>query len=177
MLFRSLWEAMYFQHKDGSEVDDDDCTSDNACDMVLAGKEEDGNDEDFMAVGENEVISVLQSDKRKSESSTPDSVSKPGTYNRVINAYIADVNRPFVVNIGSNPTMTALESCQILHKAIYDILLLSYNDTTNTVIHGFAFPEVEYFEQEGVSIDVASEFDVLTSQDFSVVMGYLNFHY
>ena len=175
---KAVCKAIYFHHKDSSNVDeDDDCTSDNACDMVLAGKEEDGNDEDIMAVGENEVISVLQSDKRKSESSTPDSDSKPGTYNRVINAYIADVNRPFVVNIGSNQTMTALESCQILHKAIYDILLLSYNDTTNTVIHGFAFPEVVYFEQEGVSIDVAFEFDVLTSQDFSVVMGYLNFHY
>jgi hypothetical protein len=56
-------------------------------------------------------------------------------------------------------------------------LLLSYNDTAYNVIYGFAFPEVVYFEQEGVSIDVASEFDVLTSQDFSVVMEYLNFHY
>jgi hypothetical protein len=71
---------MYFHHKDGSEVGDDDCTSDNAVDMVLAGKDEDGNYEDIMAVGENEVISVLQSEKRTSKSSTPDSLSKPGTY-------------------------------------------------------------------------------------------------
>ena len=174
-------EAMYFHHKDGSEVDDDDdCTSDNAGDMIMAGKEEDGNDEDVVAVGENEISSVQKSKKRKkrmSKSSTPDSLSKPGTYYRVINAYMADVNRLFVVNIGSNPTMAALDSRQFLHKAIYDILLLSYNDTTNNVINGFAFPEVVYFEQAGVSIDIASEFDVLTSKDFSDVMGYLNFHY
>ena len=50
-------EAMYFHHKDGSEVDDDDdCTSDNTGDMVLASKEEDGNDEDIVAVGENKII-------------------------------------------------------------------------------------------------------------------------
>jgi hypothetical protein len=178
-------QAMYFHHKDGSEADDDDCTSGNAGDMVLAGKEEDGNDEDIVAVGENEIINVLQSKKKrkkkrkkkKSKSSTPDSLSKPGTYYRVINAYMADVNRPFVINIGSNATMATLDSRQFLHKAIYDILLLSYNDTTNNVINGFVFPEVMYFEQAGVSIDVASEFDVLTSKDFSDVMGYLNFHY
>ena len=62
-------------------------------------------------------------------------------------------------------------------KAIYDILLLSYNDTTNNVINGFAFPEVMYFEQAGVSVDVASEFDVLPSKAFSDIMGYLNLHY
>ena len=178
---KAVREAMYFHHKDGSEADDDDdCTSDNAGNMVLASKEEDGNDEDIVAVGENEIINVLQSKKRKkrkSKSSTPDSLSKSGTYYRVINAFMADVNRPFVVNIGSNPTMAALDSRQFLHKAIYDILLLSYNDTTNNVINDFAFPEEIYFEQAGVSIDVASEFDVLTSKDFSDVMGYLNFHY
>jgi hypothetical protein len=56
-------------------------------------------------------------------------------------------------------------------------LLLSYNDTTNNVISGFALPEVMYFEQAGVYIDFASEFDVLTSKDISDVLGYLNFHY
>jgi hypothetical protein len=88
-----------------------------------------------------------------------------------------DVNRLFVANMGSNPTMAALDNCQFLHKSIYDILLLSCKDTTNNVINAFAFPEVMYFEQAGESIDVASEFDVLTSNSLSNVMGYLNFHY
>ena len=169
-----------FHHKDGSEVDEDDCTSDNAGDMVLVGKEEDGNYEDIVTVGEDEIINVLQSKerkKRKSKSSTPDSLSKSGTYYRVMNAYMADINRPFVVNIGSNPTIAALDICQYLYKAINDILLISYNDTTNNVINAFAFPEEMHFEQACVSIDVASEFDVLTSKNFSYVMGYLNFYY
>jgi hypothetical protein len=177
---KAVCKAMYFHHKDGSKVDDDDCTSDNAGDMVLAGIEEDSNDEDIVVVGENEIINVLQSKKRKkrkNKPSTPDSLSKSGTYYRVINVYMADVNRLFVVNIGSNPTMAALDSHQFLHKPIYDILLLSYNDTTNNVINGFAFPEVMYFELAGVSMNVASEFVILTSKDFSDVLGYLNFHY
>ena len=56
---------MYFHHKDGSEADDNDCTSNNAGNMVLAGKEEDGNYEDIVAVGENKIINVLQSKKRE----------------------------------------------------------------------------------------------------------------
>ena len=60
MRLKAVCEAIYFHHKDGSEVDDDDCTSDNAGDMIMAGKEEDGNDEDVVAVGENEISSVLK---------------------------------------------------------------------------------------------------------------------
>ena len=56
---KAVCKAMYFYHKDGSEADDDgddDCTSDNIGNMVLASKEEDGNDEDIVAVGENKII-------------------------------------------------------------------------------------------------------------------------
>ena len=124
---KAVHKAIYCHDNDCSEVDDDDCTSDNAGDMVLAGIEEDGNDEDVVVVGENEIISVLQSKrwkKRKSKPPTLDSLSRPGTLYRVINAYMAHVNRHIVVNIVSNPTMAPLISCQFLHKAIYDILLL-----------------------------------------------------
>ena len=63
---KAVCKAIYFHHKDSSNVDeDDDCTSDNACDMVLAGKEEDGNYEEIVSVGENEIISVQQSKTRK----------------------------------------------------------------------------------------------------------------
>ena len=90
---------------------------------------------------------------------------------------MADEIRPHVVIIGSNPTMATLDSCQFLHRVFYNILLLSSNDTTNNAISGFSFPEVVYFEQAGVCIDVPSDFDVLTSRDISDVMGYLHFHY
>ena len=62
-----------------SDIDDDE--------VILAGKEGDSNDdddctsnnEDIVAVGEVEIISVQQSMKWKSKSTTPDSVAKTGT--------------------------------------------------------------------------------------------------
>ena len=70
--------------------------------------------------------------------------------------------------------MAALDSRQFLHKAIYDIMLLSYNDTTNNAVSGFAFLEVVYFEQAGVCIDITFDFDVITSKDTIDIMGYLD---
>ena len=179
---KAVRKAMYLHLKDDSDADNDNGTSNNNHDVVvLTDNEEGDNHEDnTIAVGENGIITLLQSKKRKkrnSKSTAPESLTKPGTYYRVLNAYMADENRPHVVKIGSNPTMAALDSRQFLHKAIYDILLLSYNDTTNNAISGFAFPEVVYFEQAGVCIDIPSDFDVLTSRDISDIVGYLNFHY
>ena len=58
---------MYLHLKDDSDADNDNCTSNNNHDVVvLTDKEEGGNDEDnTIAVGENGIISVLQSKKRK----------------------------------------------------------------------------------------------------------------
>ena len=50
--------------------------------------------------------------------------------------------RPYVDHIESNPTMADLDSCRFFHKAIYDILLLSYTDTTNNAINRFTIQEV-----------------------------------
>ena len=89
---------------------------------------------------------------------------------------MVDGNRPQVVNIGSYPTMIALDNHQSLHKPIYTILLLAHNDFTKNGINVFDSPEEMYYEQADVSIDVAFEFDVLTFQEFSYIL-YLNFHH
>ena len=70
--------------------------------------------------------------------------------------------------------MAALDSCKFLHKAIYDKLLLSYNDITNNDMSGFAYPVVEFFQLVGVCNKVANDFDCISSADFSDAMGYLN---
>ena len=89
---------------------------------------------------------------------------------------MVDGNRPQVVNIGSYPTMTALDNHQSLHKPIYTILLLAHNDFTKNAINVFDSPEEMHYEQADVSFDVAFEFDVLTFQEFSYIL-YLNFHH
>ena len=88
-----------------------------------------------------------------------------------------DENRPHFLNLRSIPTIAALDSCKFLHKAIYDKLLLSYNDITNNDMSGFAYPVVEFFQLVGVCNKVANDFDDISSADFSDAMGYLNFHY
>ena len=55
--------------------------------------------------------------------------------------------------------------------------MLSYHDSSCDAIGGFAFPEVFYFENAGVPFDIANNYDVISSQDLSDAMGYLNFHY
>ena len=90
---------------------------------------------------------------------------------------MSEHNRPDVVKIGSNPTIADLDSQCFLHKSIYDKILLSYHDSLCDGICGFPFPEVFYLETAGVPFDIASKFDVISSQDFSGAMGYLSFHY
>jgi hypothetical protein len=81
---------------------------------------------------------------RKCKATTPEAITKPGSYYHIINTYMHE-NIPHVLNLGSIPTMAALDSRKFLHKEIYDKLLSSYNDITNNAISGFAYPEVEYF--------------------------------
>jgi hypothetical protein len=68
---------------------------------------EDGKDED---VTEDDKLKNKKGKKKRHKSTAPNSISKPGTYYRIINTYMADQNRPDVVNIGSNPTMADLDS-------------------------------------------------------------------
>ena len=72
--------------------------------MVQTDKEEDSNDDSrTLAVGENGIISVVQSKKRKksnSKQTASDSLTKPGTCYRVLNDYMTDEKRPYVVKIG-----------------------------------------------------------------------------
>ena len=143
-------------------------------DALYPCSNKDGKDVD---VTEDDKPKNKKGKKKMQKSTAPISITKPGTYNRIINTYMVNQNHQDVVNIVSNPTMVDLDSCRFLHKSIYDRLLLSYQDSTCQAINGFAFPEVFYFENDGVPSEITNSFDVLSSQDFSSVMGYLNFHY
>ena len=90
---------------------------------------------------------------------------------------MSEHNCPDIVKVGSNPTIADWDSQRFLHKSIYDKLLLSYHDSSCDAISGFAFPEVFYFENAGVPFDIANNYDVISSQDFSDAIGYLNLHY
>ena len=86
-----------------------------------------------------------------------------------------DENRPHVLNLGSIPTMAALNSCNCMYKAMYDKLLLSDNYMRNNSTSGFVHPEVEYFQLVGVCHNVTHDFDCISLANFSDVLGYLNY--
>ena len=97
---KAVCKAMYLHLKDDIDADNDNGTSsnNNHDDVVLTDKEEGGNDEgNTFAVGNDGNISVLESKTRKkcnSRSTTPNLLTKPRSYCRVLNAYMADENRP-----------------------------------------------------------------------------------
>ena len=129
-------------------------------DALYPCRKEDGKDVD---VTEDDNLKNKKGNKKQDKSTAPNSISKPGTYNRIINTYMADQNRPDVVSIGSSPTMSDLDSRCFLHTSIYDKLLLSYDDSSCQDINGFAFPEVFYFENAGVPAEITNNFDVISS--------------
>jgi hypothetical protein len=143
-------------------------------DTLYPCSKEDGKDVD---VTEDDKPKNKKGKKKQDKLTAPYSITNPGTYYRIINTYMVDQNCPDVVNICSNPTMVDLNSHHFLHKSIYNRLLLSYHDSSCQAKNRFAFPEVLYFENASVPSEIANNFDVISSQDFSDVMGYLNFHY
>ena len=76
-------------------------------DALYPCSEEDGKDVD---VTENDKLKNKKGKKKRHNSTAPNSITKPGTYYRIINTYMVDQNCPDVVNIVSNPTMADLDS-------------------------------------------------------------------
>ena len=112
------------------------------------------------------VVNQLKRTIKNCKATTPEAITKPGSYYCIINTYMLDENRPHILNLGSIPMMAALDSRKSIHKKIYDRLLSSYNDKTNNAMSGFAYPEVEYFHLVGVCNNVANDFDCISSVDF-----------
>ena len=143
-------------------------------DVLYTCSKGDDKEEDVI---DNDNLQNKNRKKKQLKSKAPSAISKPGTYYRIINTYMADQNCPDVVNISSIPTIADLDNHCHLHISIYDKLLLSYHDSSCDTISGFAFPEVFYFENAGVPFDIANNYDVISSQDVSDAKGYLTFHY
>ena len=186
---KAICDVMYHQPQEESSSDDEGSNINNNININNSNNNKNGVDTAHFSLSVNANISAGEESKneeggepskkrrkkKKCKATTPDAITKPGSYYRIINAYMVDENRPHVLNLGSIPTMAVLDSRKFLHKAIYDKLLLSYNDITNNAISGFAYPEVEYFQLVGVCNNVANDFDCISSADFSDVMGYLNY--
>jgi hypothetical protein len=141
-----------------------------------------------MQEDEEQIISLVISKKSmihaKSKSkmrkgTPPASITKIGTYYRVINLYFDEIHCTNVAKLGSAPSISKLDCRQFLHKNVYDCHLETYSDVNNNNNNNdwLAFGN-HYFDDVGDSQNAANDFDQdLTSLEFKQTMEYINFHY
>jgi hypothetical protein len=135
---------------------------------------------------EEQVISLINNNKsmihsksksKRSKGTPPASITKIGTYYRVINVYFDEIHCSNVAMLGSVPSTSKLDSRQFLHKNVYDCLLETYSDVNNNNNDWLAFDN-QYFDDVGESQNAAKDFDQdLTLLEFKQTMEYINFHY
>ena len=131
--------------------------------------------------GKKEITASINSMKsiksKRSKGSPPASITKSGTYFRVINVFFHETHCSKVVKLGSAPSISELDCQLFLYKSIYDSLLETYSDGSNTDINWLAFNN-QYFDDVGKLCDAAKDFDQdLTSLEFKQAIEYINFHY
>ena len=67
--------------------------------------------------------------------------------------------------------MSELDARIFCHKFIFDRLVVTYVDDEDDGSILLAFPNNEYWGQVGIDADNTKIYDVLTSKEFSMVMG------
>ena len=105
----------------------------------------------------------------------PSVVKCDGTYYRAINVWFDDRSRIDIVNMGASPCISELDSRKKLtKKSTYDKLLATYLDDTaeNDGLNFIGFCD-ESLSDCGIADQHAAEFDILTSEDLSIVLDYV----
>ena len=135
-------------------------------------------EEQFISLINNKKSMIHSKSKSKRSKGTPPaSITKIGTYYRVINVYFDEIHCSNVAKLGSAPSISKLDSRQFLHKHVYDCLLETYSDVNNNNNDWLAFDN-QYFDDVGESQNAANAFDQdLTSLEFKQTMEYIIFHY
>lgn len=175
-------------HEDSSINDeefkvDEDCEDDNdernekVQEATAVQPHESLVDPQFEQEEVNPPVKKAKKNKAQAKSTPPDAVTCINTYFRVINVYMCNKHRSDVLRLGQPPTLAELDARRFRHKFIFDRLVVTYNDDEDDDCIILAFPEDEYWDQVGIDADYAKKYDVLTSKDFSLVMGYINHHY
>jgi hypothetical protein len=67
--------------------------------------------------------------------------------------------------------MSELDARRVCHNFIFDRLVVTYIDDEDDDSILLAFPNNEYWGQSGIDADNTKIYDVLTSKEFSIVMG------
>jgi hypothetical protein len=115
--------------------------------------------------------------KKLAKSTPPQSHSKMSTYFRIINVYMCEKNRNLVMRLGQAPTMAVLDARKMQHHAVFLQLVKQYLDDADEDANTMAFSDHEFWSYVGVDSGICKNYDLLTEQDFSDAISYINFHY
>ena len=108
------------------------------------------------------------------KSTPPSSVACANTYFRVINVYMCEQHRSDVLMLGQPPTMAKLDTRKFRHKYIFDRLITTFLDDDS---NNLAFSQDPYWEQMGIDSCYPTTYDALSSVEFSIAMGYIDYLY
>jgi len=126
---------------------------------------------------QTEKSSSSSSKKKKAKATKPTFVKSEGTIYRFLLAFFAQDMRPYVIELGHQPTKNDLDSHRILHYGIlFNKLAKVYNDSEREDLETLSTHD-DFYINSNVANDVPSKFDILTAEDMSDVFQYLNFWY
>jgi hypothetical protein len=132
-------------------------------------------DEDAQTEKSSSSSKKKKAKKNKATKST--FVKSEGTFYRFLLAFFAQDMRPYVIELGHQPTKNDLDSHRILHYGIlFNKLAKVYNDSEREDLETLSTHDDSYINSN-VANDVPSKFDILTAEDMSDVFQYLNFWY
>jgi hypothetical protein len=114
--------------------------------------------------------------KKLSRNAKPPSVTKDGSYWRVIVTYFLESMRPHVIKLGNNPDVQSVDSRKFLHEDIWGILAEEYNKKEHPDLGTFLRDD-NFYVLAQIPEDIPSTFDTLTPIELSQLVSHINYYY
>jgi hypothetical protein len=115
--------------------------------------------------------------KKLSRNAKPPSVTKDGSYWRVIGTYFLESMCLHVIKLGNNSDVQSVDSRKFLHEDIWGILAKEYNKRDHPDLQTFLRDD-NFYELVRIPEDIPkSTFDTLTPIELSQLMSHIHFHY
>jgi hypothetical protein len=114
--------------------------------------------------------------KKLSKGTKPREIMCNGSLYRVILVYFLEELRPWVLQLGLNPTAVELGTAGFLHEPVFNKLASVYNDANNVKLNSFKTDNDIYIAL-AVQDNAPATFDPLSGLAFSQAMNFINKHY
>jgi hypothetical protein len=114
--------------------------------------------------------------KKLLKGTKPREIMGDGSLYHVILVYFLQELRPFVLQLGLDPTAVELGTAGFLHEPVYNKLVNVYNDATRESLKSFKMDNAICITY-GVHKNAPATFDKLSALAFSQAINFINKHY